>query len=85
LFLAQTGIGNTAFQFAAAKNNVETLKKMWVWAEETQLNPNVLTNKLLLARDKFGFNAGQPAADQGCLEALQIFWIWIKEEELNKF
>jgi len=39
LLLVPTADGYTAFQLAVENNHVETLKKMWVWAEETQLNP----------------------------------------------
>jgi hypothetical protein len=40
---------------AAETNQVETLKKIWVWAEETQINPNVLKKKLFLYPVKFGY------------------------------
>jgi len=33
MFLAQTGNGYTAFQLAPENNNLDTLQKMWVWAE----------------------------------------------------
>jgi hypothetical protein len=42
LLLVQTGDENTAFQLAAENNHVETLKGLWFWAEEVQLNPNEL-------------------------------------------
>ena len=35
LLLAQNGEGVTAFQLAAWNNHVETLQKLWVWAEES--------------------------------------------------
>jgi hypothetical protein len=42
LLLAQTGEEFTAFQLAAENNHVETLKELWYWAEEGQLDPNEL-------------------------------------------
>jgi len=35
LLLVETGDGHTAFHLAAWKNHAVTLKKLWVWAEET--------------------------------------------------
>jgi len=35
--------GYTALHLAAKNNLVETLQKMWVWAEEKQMNPKDLT------------------------------------------
>jgi ankyrin repeat protein len=84
LLLAQTREEYTAFQLAAEKNDVETIKRMWVWAEETELSPNELKKKLLLARDKFGLNACQLAAEQGCLETLELFCSWTMELQLNR-
>ena len=57
LLLTQNLNGYTVFQLAALKNHVEILTRMWVWAEETQFNPNELKNKLLLAKDIDGFVA----------------------------
>ena len=42
LLLVETGKGYTAFHLAAENNHVETLKEMWVWAEEKQINPKEL-------------------------------------------
>ena len=39
LLVAKTGDGYTAFLLAAENNQVETLNRMWHWAEEMQLNP----------------------------------------------
>jgi ankyrin repeat protein len=49
--------GYTAFQIAAENNHVETLKKMWVWAEETELNLEDLKKNLFLAKDNYGYIA----------------------------
>jgi len=40
--LAPTGYENIAFLLAAENNRAETLKGLWLWAEEAQLNPNEL-------------------------------------------
>jgi len=37
---------------AAENNHVETLNKLWIWAEEMQLNPKALGNELFVAKDK---------------------------------
>jgi hypothetical protein len=44
--LAECREGNTAFHIKAGTNQAETLKKLWVWAEETQINPKELKKKL---------------------------------------
>jgi ankyrin repeat protein len=71
LLLAQTENGYTAFQLAAENNNVEIIKRMWVWVEEYQLNPNKLKNKLFLSKDSDGYNTLHHAVSKGCLEALE--------------
>jgi len=38
LLLVQTGDGYTAFLLVAQNSHVETLNKLWGWAEETQQN-----------------------------------------------
>ena len=81
--IAETGDGNTAFQLAAWENHVEILKTLWVWAEEKQLNPNELKNKLFLEKDKYGYNAWHRAALGGSLEALETLWNWARDVELN--
>jgi hypothetical protein len=43
LLLYQPRAGFTAFQLAKEGNHVEILKKLRVWAEETQLKPKELT------------------------------------------
>jgi ankyrin repeat protein len=83
-FLAQSEEGVTCFHLAAGNNNVETLKKLWVWAEETQLNSIDLKKKLLIAKDQYGYTAWHRAVLRGSLELLQTLWIWAKEAELNR-
>jgi ankyrin repeat protein len=68
---------------AAEKNHVETLLKMWVWAEETQLNPKELKKKLFLSKRNYGYNAWHRAAQFGSLEALETLWSLAKEVELD--
>jgi ankyrin repeat protein len=58
-------------------------QKLWVWAKETQLNPNELKSKLLLATDKYGYIAWHQAAERGSLQAIETLWIWAKEVGLN--
>ena len=79
---SQTRDGHTAFQLAA-ENNVETLKRMWDWAEETLLNPNELKNKLLLSTDVAGYMAWHHAVAKGSLESLETLLFWVKKAELN--
>ena len=57
MLLFQIGEGETAFHWAAQKNHVETLKKLWFWAEETQPNPTVVKKNLFLGKDKDGYIA----------------------------
>ena len=83
MLLAKTRNGNTAFQLAAGRNNVEILNRMWVWAKEKQICPNELKNKLLLSIDKFGRTAWHDAADQGRLKASELLMSWGEELELN--
>jgi len=59
------------------------LQKLWVWAEERQLNSNELKKKLLLDKEKNGNNVWHHAAYFGKLEALETLWILAKEVELN--
>jgi ankyrin repeat protein len=84
LLLSQLENGFAAFHLAAKNNHVETLLKMWVWAEETQQNPKELKKKLFLAKDNDGYTAWQRAALEGSLEALDTLLSWVKEVELNE-
>ena len=81
--LAQSGVCFTAFILAALIFNVAALMIMWVWAEETQLKPNELQNKLLLATEMYGYNAWKRAAEQGNLQALDSLLSLAKEAQLN--
>ena len=65
-------------------NQVETLKKMWVWAEETQINPKELKKNLLLAIDDDRYTVWHQSAGKGNLQILQTLWCWAKEVELNR-
>ena len=80
---AQTGVCFTVFILAALIFHVEALMIMWVWAEETQLNPNELQNKLLLATEIYGNNSWKRAAEQGNLQALDSLLSLAKEAQLN--
>jgi hypothetical protein len=53
LLLFPTEDGYTAFQIAAQNNHVETLKKMWLWADETELKPKDLKKNLFLTKNKY--------------------------------
>ena len=81
--LAQTGGCFTAFILEAFIFHVEALKIVWAWAEETQLNPSELQNKLLLATEMYGYNVWKRAAEQGNLQALDWLLSLAKEEQLN--
>ena len=56
---------------------------MWDWADGTQLNPNELHNKLLLATEMYGYNVWKRAAEQGNLQALDSLLSLVKEAQLN--
>ncbi len=63
--------------------HVEALMIKWALAEETQLNPNELQNKLLLATEMYGHNVWKRAAEQGNLKALGSLLSLVKEAQLN--
>jgi ankyrin repeat protein len=48
LLLAQPADGNTAYHLAVKNNHVQTLKQLWVWAEEMQHNHNELKKRMYL-------------------------------------
>jgi ankyrin repeat protein len=50
LLLAKDEEGETALHMAARGSHVEILQNLCVWAEDVQLCPNYLKNKLLLAK-----------------------------------
>jgi len=58
-------------------------KKMWVWAEETQINPKEWKKILLLATDDDGYTMWHRVAGRRNLEALETLWCWAKEVVLN--
>ena len=65
LLLGESEVGCSASHLATLKNQVEILKKMWVWAEETQINPKDLKKKLLLHTCVGGYIAWHIAAQEG--------------------
>jgi hypothetical protein len=58
---------------------------MWVWAEETQLNPKELKKNLFLAKDKDGYIAWHRAAQYGRIEVLETLRSWATDLELNLY
>jgi len=80
--LAQTGNEYTSFQSAAEKSHVETIRRMWVLAKESQLNLNELNKKLSLVRIMYGYKWHR-SAEQGSLEPLDTLWSLTKEMEIN--
>ena len=78
LLISQTVDGYTAFQFAAWKMHVQTMWKMWVWVEETQLNPKELEKNLFPAEDNNLYIALQVASSEGNIAALDTLWSWAK-------
>ena len=75
MLLAKNDNRLTAWQMAAEKCHLEVLKKLWVCAIESQLNPKELKNKL--------YYAWYRAAAEGSLELLETLWIWALEAELT--
>jgi ankyrin repeat protein len=85
LLLAETKKGHTALHLAAEMNKVETLKKLWLWAEETQINSKEMKKKLLLATNGNGYTAWHLAVAEGNLEVLETLWCFSKEAKLNTY
>jgi len=56
---------------------------MWIWAEETQINPKEFKKKLFLNTCVGGYIVWHIAAEEGQLQALETLWIWSKEVEIN--
>ena len=74
---AQTGDEYTVFQLAAWNNRLETVHAVFVWAELSKSNSNLLKKNLLLATESCGYNACDCAA-------VDAFWIWAKELKLDR-
>jgi ankyrin repeat protein len=83
LLLAQGMGGLTALHIAAYGNHVRILEKLWVWAEEAEMNANELKKKLLLAKDDNGYTAWHYAAQHRSLEALETLCSFAEEVELK--
>ena len=83
LLLGESEVGCSASHLATLKNQVEILKKMWVWAEETQINPKELKKKLFLTTCQERFIAWHLAATAGNIETLETLWVLSKEAEIN--
>jgi ankyrin repeat protein len=66
LLLAPNKSGETALHLAAKNNHEEIFQKMCDLAEQAQLNPDELMNKLLQAKVKDGNTAGHRAAIFRC-------------------
>ena len=71
---------------AAQRGNLQTLQKVWDWAEE-KLTTEEINNKLLFGTDKSGMTAWHWAAYNGNLDVLMKVWEWAEEkltkEEIN--
>jgi len=61
LLLVQTGDVYMAFQLAAESNHVETLKKLWVWAEETQLLPKRVDKEIVSIQRQLSIHCVTPS------------------------
>jgi len=83
LLLARTKKGSTLLHTAAYGNRVGILEKLWVWAEEAEVNANELKQKLLLAKDNRGYTAWHRAAQEGSLEAIETLCSFAKEVKLK--
>ena len=79
LLLPQTVDGYTAFKLAAVKNHAVTLKKMWGWAEETQINPEELKKNLLLAIDDYRYTMWHRSAGKGNLETYRHYGVGLRK------
>ena len=82
IFVTQTGDGSNAFRMAGQNNHIEPLRKLWIWAEERQINPKGL-KKLVLSTDKNGHIAWHIAAQAASFDTLEALWICCKEAEIN--
>ena len=67
---------------AGQNSHIETLNKLWIRAEETQINPKEL-KKLLLSTQKNGCIAWHIAAVAGSIDTLEALWICTKEAEIS--
>ena len=62
--------------------NKEALKILWIWAEETLINPKVLKD-FLVSTEKNGHTAWKIAAVAGSIDTLEALWICSKLAEIN--
>jgi ankyrin repeat protein len=85
LLLDKVKVGLTALQISAKENHVGILQKLWVWAEEWQLNSNELKKIVLLTKDNDGFTALHCAKLNGIFEAFVTLLIWTMYLVLNAY
>ena len=64
LLLATTEEGLTPLHLAAHKNQTDLLQKLWVWAEEWQLNRNELRKIVTSQRHRWVY----------CMALCSVFW-----------
>jgi hypothetical protein len=81
--LAQTGEGYTACLLAFVNKHVETVNKLFAWAEETHLNKRELIKNAFPATNKNSSIECNQEAERGTLEELEILWSWVKVAEIN--
>jgi len=81
--LSKNKYGNTAWDEAADRGQVEILEKMWKWAKEMQIKPEEIRNELLLSKNKYGNTTWHEAAERGQFEILEKLWNWAKELQLK--
>jgi len=83
MLLARSERVFTALQVAAYGNHVRILEKLWVWAEEAEVNGNEIKKGLLLAKDRYGFTAWHVAVHSGSLEAIETLCSFAREVKLK--
>ena len=75
--------GNTDWNEATRRCQVEILQKLWDWAKELQLKPEEIRNELLLPKIKNRNTAWHEAAGSGQVEILEKLRNWAKELQLK--
>ena len=79
LLLGTDSEGKTAWHLAAEWGNLDTLQKVWEYAEE-KLTTQEKNNNLLLGTECEGKSAWHLAADWGNLDTLQKVWEYAEEK-----
>jgi hypothetical protein len=81
--LLKDGYGQTSWHKAPGSGNVETLRKVWCWAKEIQINPEELRNGVFFLKGMNGKTAWHMAEGTGNVEVLEMLWDCAKKLQLK--